>query len=105
MIPHQLTPHCPERFVHRGDLHHDLGTVAIVLDHLLGPAHLPLDAPEALEVAILYLGINPGRFAAGSLCHFASAACGLGFVAHENLRLGLWAIGYGLWAAALLEEF
>jgi hypothetical protein len=39
--------------VHRRDLHEDVGAVAVLLDHLLQPAHLALDQPQSADVARL----------------------------------------------------
>jgi len=58
MVAHQLAPNRPQRFVHRRDLRHDVGTVAIVVDHLLESADLALDAPQPAHVPRLDVGID-----------------------------------------------
>ena len=53
VVAEELAGHAPERFLHRGQLHEDVGAVAVLVDHPLQPAHLPLDAAQAHEVALL----------------------------------------------------
>jgi len=40
VISHELPADCPQRFLHRRDLHHDVGAVTIAFDHSLESAHL-----------------------------------------------------------------
>src|SRR5918992_3791647 len=61
MIAHHLTRNPSQRLVDRGELSQHVGAVSLLLDHLLEPAHLAFDAAEALEAAILDLGIDAGR--------------------------------------------
>src|SRR5262245_3428239 len=46
-----------ERGVHRRDRREDVDAVALVLAHPLDPAHLPLDAVQALDQTRLVLGV------------------------------------------------
>src|ERR1043166_7681961 len=61
MILHQLPCLRSQRLVYRSELNHDLGAVTIRLDHLLQTAHLALDAPQSLEIALLDLGVDGDR--------------------------------------------
>jgi hypothetical protein len=47
-----------ERGLHGVDLREDVDAVAVVLDHALDPAHLPLDAAQALEKLVLAGGVS-----------------------------------------------
>src|SRR5690349_16924844 len=57
MVAQQLASHAPQRFLHRRDLHEDVGAVPFLLDHLLQPSHLSLDAPEPLLIPLLDGGV------------------------------------------------
>src|SRR5437879_1445892 len=75
MIPQQLPTDTPERLLHRRDLHQDVRTVAVLVDHLLETAHLPLDPAQAFLVRVLDRGIDGDRLpvrsapARGSVIH------------------------------------
>lgn len=50
MIFHQIARDAPQRFLDRGDLHDDVGAVAIFVDHFLKAADLPFDAAQAFPI-------------------------------------------------------
>jgi len=72
VVAHQLAADRAQGLLHGGDLHQDVRAVAVLLDHLLEAAHLPLDPPQALEIAILDPGIDGDRL----LVPGAAAAAG-----------------------------
>jgi hypothetical protein len=74
VIAHQLSPHPAKRFVDRGDLGEDVGTIAVLVDHLLESAKLALYATEAFEVSRFDFRIDLDGFAgiAGMFPHGAS---------------------------------
>src|SRR5690606_15384217 len=61
VVAHQLAAHAAQRLVHRRDLRHDVRAVAVFLDHALEPADLPLDAAQALQVAVLDVRVHRDR--------------------------------------------
>src|SRR5256885_6949326 len=72
MIAQELAAHAAERLLHGRDLHEDVRAVALLLDHLLQPAHLSFDATEALLISFLDLRIDRHRFprtAAAGRCY------------------------------------
>ncbi len=74
VIAHQFAANRPQGLVHRGDLRHDVGAVAVVVDHFLEPAHLALDTTEALAIALLGIGVNGDRGAGTGIGGDAAAA-------------------------------
>ena len=70
----QRAAHAPQRLLHRGHLHQDVGAVALLLDHLLQAAHLALDPPEPGEHRALDLGIH--RHGVGAVPGTAAGAGG-----------------------------
>ena len=66
-------PTARKRLVHRRDLRHDVGAVAILVDHLLQAAHLPLDAAKSLLIAILRVGVDRDRLAIAAVVRAAPA--------------------------------
>src|SRR5262249_58792505 len=50
MVAHHITLHAPKSGDHRVDLVRDLDAVALVLDHLLQPAYLALNALQARQL-------------------------------------------------------
>jgi hypothetical protein len=79
MVSHELLPYCTQRFVHGRDLREDVGTVPILLDHLLKTTHLPLNAPKPLKITLFAIRVHahclPIRgFCQASLLHAATLA-------------------------------
>src|SRR6476661_4330288 len=72
VVAHQLAADRAQGLLDGGDLGQDVGAVAVLLDHLLEAAHLPLDPPQALLVAVIDPGIDGYRL----LVPRAAAAAG-----------------------------
>ena len=66
MILHEIAGHSAQRFLHGGDLHDDVGAVAIVRHHFLQAAHLSFDAAETLLIAVFERWIDSNGFMAGT---------------------------------------
>jgi hypothetical protein len=64
MVTHERASHAPESFVDRRYLGHDIGAVAVLIDHLLEAAHLSFDAAEPDQISGFDLGIDRNRFSA-----------------------------------------
>jgi len=75
MVAHQFARHASQRLLHRGYLRHDIGAVAILLNHPLQSAHLSLDPAKSLYVAILYRRIDCNRLARIIAVVRSTAAC------------------------------
>src|SRR6185437_251860 len=74
VVSEQRLPYPAQRFLHRGDLNHDIGAVAVFLDHLLKPANLAFDSSQAFQIRGLDLCIDTCGFTACSgLLHQISA--------------------------------
>src|SRR6266487_2502164 len=58
MIAHQGASDGAQGFLHRRDLNHDVCTVALLLDHLLQPPDLALDAAQPCQVRCLDGRVN-----------------------------------------------
>src|SRR5512143_1270918 len=76
VIAQEGTGDTPKRLLHRAHLGDHVGTVALLLDHLLQSTHLAFDTPETGEHARLELGVDRDRVtltvgagAAGAGCH------------------------------------
>jgi hypothetical protein len=65
MIFHQIAGHSAQRFLYRGDLHDDVGAVAIVAYHFLQAAYLAFNAAETLLIALFERGVDGNGFMAG----------------------------------------
>src|SRR2546425_1180291 len=77
VVAENLQPKRLERCRHRADLGEDVDAVALVLDHPLDPAHLPLDPVQALDQGVLVGDIAVAR--ALGLAHAGSPwSCGCG---------------------------
>lgn len=61
VIAHELARHAPQRLVYRRHLREDVGTIAILFDHLLEAAHLPFDPPQSLEIAAFDVRVDTVR--------------------------------------------
>ena len=55
VVVEQRAPCAPERLLHRAHLHQHVGAIALLLDHLLEPAHLSLDPAQSGEQRLLGL--------------------------------------------------
>jgi hypothetical protein len=64
VITHELPAHTSQRFLYGRDLHEHVRAVAILFDHTLQAADLPLDASQTLDVPIAHLRIHGDRFPA-----------------------------------------
>src|ERR1700756_1000780 len=64
MILHEIAGHSAQRFLHGGDLHDDVGAVAVVRHHFLQAAHLSFDAAETLLIAVFERWIDCNGFMA-----------------------------------------
>ena len=73
MVAHQVPRHTSERFLHRGDLGNDVGTIAVLLDHFLESADLAFDPAKPVLICLLDLRIDANRFAA--IAGFAGTIC------------------------------
>jgi hypothetical protein len=62
VIPEQRLPYPAQRFLHGGDLNHNVGAVAVFFDHLLKPSNLPFDSSQALQIGDFDLCIDTCRF-------------------------------------------
>ena len=58
VVSHQLTQDAPQRLLRRAHLERDVGSGAVVLDHLGEPANLPFDSREAREVLPLQVRVD-----------------------------------------------
>ena len=65
MIPHEGSGDGSERFLHRGNLSENVGTIAVLLDHTLQPANLTFNTAQAAQVGAFDLIINGDRLAFG----------------------------------------
>jgi hypothetical protein len=63
MVAHELTADRSQCLVHGRDLRHDVGAIAIVVDHFLQPAHLTFDATQPSHIARFDLRIDGYRMA------------------------------------------
>lgn len=50
VVPEQFPSNTPDRFLHGRDLRQSIGAVAVVFDHFLNPADLPLNPLEPGEI-------------------------------------------------------
>ena len=71
VIPQQGLADTPQRLLDRGDLSKNIGTVAILFDHLLKTANLTFDSAEPLQVGRLDAGVD--RYRLSPAVHLASA--------------------------------
>lgn len=65
MVSHELSPDCSQGLVDRCDLRHDVSAVTVFIHHLLKPADLPLDPPQALLITLLDVRVHSCGFSAG----------------------------------------
>src|SRR5690606_6927276 len=61
VVAEQFLAHAAERLVHGRDLRQDVRAVALLLDHPLEAADLPLDAAQPLQVPLLDLRVHAHR--------------------------------------------
>src|SRR5215510_2225624 len=72
MVAHEFTAYAAQGFLHRGDLHQDVCTIAVFVHHLLQATNLTFDAVEAVQIAGLDLRIDGGCLAR-TRCDLTSA--------------------------------
>src|SRR5579871_2528945 len=92
MIFHQVTRNTAQRFLHAGNLHDYIRTVAVFLHHLLQSPDLAFNAPQAVAVAFLDLWVH-GRSLASAGVTIASRATFVLRLATGNGRHAVYPLG------------
>ncbi len=77
VIAHQQTADAAQRFLYRGDLHQNVGAVALVLHHRFEAAHLAGDAAQPADGGGFQLGVDgDGQLFIAIACTLRGCCCG-----------------------------
>jgi hypothetical protein len=62
MVTQQILADAAQGLLNRGNLHQNIGAVAVFFHHFVEAADLPFNSPQAFQVRCFDVGLNSSRF-------------------------------------------